>query len=125
MGEPGCAGVLQQRAEPQEESLVLEKKTRHVKVWNLALFSLWKDARSRLPELIPLIFTSALWGQCSVFSSPGGSEWLQSDGLWVAGVLCFLPEVPQVSPGSKVAAIADDCDIICLLTWQAIFYFSE
>ena len=25
---------------------------------------------------------------------------------------------------SMVAAIADECDILCLLIWQAIFHFS-
>ena len=46
----------------------------------------------------------------------------------MAGILCFLPEFPRGSPAHLwwlvVTAIADDCDIFCLLIWQAIFYFS-
>ena len=38
------------------------------------------------------------------------------------GILCFLPEVPQGSPVTKVAAIADDYKVLCLLIGQAIFY---
>ena len=47
----------------------------------------------RLSEISPLICTSFIWGQYSVFS---------------------YPEFPQGSP-SMVFVIADDCDILCLL----------
>ena len=51
----------------------------------------------RLTEIIPLICTSALWGQYPVFSHP---------------------ESPQGAPS---AVVADGCNILCLLTWQAAF----
>ena len=55
-------------------------------------------------EIIPLICISAVWGQYPVFSHP---------------------EFPLGSPALCCdAAIADDCDILYLLIWQAIFYFS-
>ena len=47
-----------------------------------------------------------------------------SDGCWLQ---VFFPScVPSglTSSPSVVAAIADDCDILCLLIWQEIFHFS-
>ena len=41
------------------------------------------------------------------------------------GMYSFLPEFPQGSPSHvwQLATISDDCDILCLLIWQAIFHF--
>ena len=52
----------------------------------LVFFSVWEDAKSGLTEIIPLICTSALWGQDPVFSHP---------------------EFPQHAP-LGLAAVADD-----------------
>ena len=44
----------------------------------------------------------------------------------MAGIL-ILSDLPQGSPAHHllaVAAIADDCEILCLLIWQAIFHLS-
>ena len=83
---------------------------------------------SGLTEIIPLICTSAVWSQYLVLWQP---QFPWGSPLGVAAVLkllhgrvlCFLPEFPQGSPELKVAAITSDCDILCLLIWQAIFYF--
>ena len=43
---------------------------------SLELFYAWEDAKSGLTEVIPLMCTSALWGQCPVLShheSPQGA----------------------------------------------------
>ena len=61
-----------------------------------------KMHESGLTDIIPLMCTSALWGQYPVFSHPEfpqGSprEWLQSEGGWMAGILSS-PEFPQGSP---------------------------
>ena len=58
---------------------------------------------SGLTETIPLICTSAIWGQYPVFSHPG--------------ILCFLPEFPQGSP----AHLRGDCDMLCLLIGRQYF----
>lgn len=71
-----------------------------VKEFNAILYEKMQEAG--LTEIIPLICTSALFCQYSLFSQP---------------------ELPQSSP-LQVAAIANDCDILCFLIWQAIFYFS-
>ena len=42
------------------------RKTRHLKLRNVALFYVWEDAK---PGLIPLIHTSDIWGQYAVFPS--------------------------------------------------------
>ena len=40
----------------------------------------------------------------------------------MAGTLCFLPEFPQGFQAWKwLQSLADDCDILCVLMWQAIF----
>ena len=78
-----------------------------------------KMQESVLTEIIPLIHDSAIWDQC-----PIGSY----------NVLYVLrnPEIPQGSPAhhswwlqSVVIAIADDWDILYLLVWQEIVYFSK
>ena len=50
----------------------------------------------------------------------------------MAGILCFLSKFPQGSPAhprrwlqSLVTMTVDDYDTLCLLTWQAIFHFSQ
>ena len=43
-----------------------------------------------------------------------------TEGLMV-GILCFHPEFLQGSPlGTEL--VADGCNILCILTWQAIFF---
>ena len=49
---------------------------------------------------------------CSLIASP----WLILFPSWVPSGLANSP--------SELAAIADDCDILCLLMWQAVFHFS-
>ena len=82
--------------------LLLIKEKRYLKLRNWALFYLWEDAReSRLTEIIPLICTSAIWGQHRVLSnpeSPGAHcrRWLQQlAARWWPP--CMYPELPQVS----------------------------
>ena len=36
----------------------------------LALFFVWEEAKSELTEIIPLMCTSAIWGQYPVLSHP-------------------------------------------------------
>jgi len=66
-------------------------------------------------ETIPLICTSAFWGQYPVFSHPEilrahCGEWLQSGGCSMPSIL-FLPEFPQGSLSLWRTVIADDCDV--------------
>ena len=53
-------------------------------------------------EIIPLICTSAVWGQYPVFlprEFPQGSPWGAAAVLWLLdGRYSFLPEFPQGSP---------------------------
>ena len=86
-----------------------------------------KMQESGLTEILPLICTSTIWGQYPVFSHP---EFPQGSPRGVAAVWWLpdgryssLPEFPQGSP-AHLAAITDDCDILCLLIWQAIFHLS-
>ena len=71
------------------------KKTRPLKLMSWAFFCVWEDASdSGLPEIIPLICTLAIWGQCTVLShpeSPQGSPlgWLSADGLVVAASFVY------------------------------------
>ena len=65
-------------------------------------------ARSGLSEIISLICTIAIWGQYPVFSHPE------------------FPQGLSVHP-LVVAAIADDCDILCLLnsTQYSIYQYAQ
>ena len=85
-----------------------------------------KRQESGLTEIIPLICTSANWGQYPVFSQ--GSLWGVAAVWWLRdGRYSLFPSrVPSGLTNSPwlVAAISDDCDILCLLIWQAIFHFS-
>ena len=85
-----------------------------------------KMQESGLTEIIPLICTSAIWGQYP------DTSWVSS-GLTqgVAAVWCLLdgrhsfqPWVSSADGSRWRAAIVDDCDILCLLIWQEIFHFS-
>ena len=90
---------------------------------NSALFYVWEYTRSGLTEIIPLLYAPV---SCAFhILKAHHQEWLQSDGCWMVDILCFLPEFPQGSLVWRweVAAVADDCDILYLLIWQAIFYF--
>ena len=71
---------------------------------------------SGLTKIIPLIRTSAVWGQYPVFSHPKvlrayHREWLQSEGCSMAGILSFLSSL-RAYQLMGVAAITDDCDIL-------------
>ena len=75
-----------------------------------------KMQESVLAEIMPLIRASAIWGQCPI----GSYNVLRNT------------ESPQDSPAhhwwwlqSVLIAIADHCDILYLLVWQEIFYFSK
>ena len=84
------------------------RKTRYLKFRNLAPFYVWEDARSGLPEIIPCIFTSAIWGQDpAVFTSPLPQilgdccrEQVQLNGGRIAGIVLLW------------AGIADCCDFL-------------
>ena len=67
--EPGYKEALQKRAGGLNlKSIFCElKKTRYPKLKNLALFCVGKLQKSRLTEIIPLIYISAIWGQYPVF----------------------------------------------------------
>ena len=83
---------------------------------------------SGLPEIIPVICNSAIWGQDPVLYS----EFLQSSlsrvaAIWwlLNGRYSFLPELPQGSPTYHV--VGYNCLWLwhtCLLIWQDIFHFS-
>lgn len=82
-----------------------------------------KMRESGFPEAIPLICTSAVWGQGPVFPHPElprarRGEWLQPDGCQLAGACSLLSSL------SGVAAAAGDCHILGLLGWQEMFCFS-
>ena len=75
-----------------------------------------------------LWYASQLSGMRCVFTSWASPGWGGSGcSLMAARLQVFLPSwVPSglTSSPSMVAAIADDCDILCLLMWQEIFHFS-
>ena len=75
-----------------------------------------------------LMCSSALWGQCPVLSHPelpqGSSQRVAAAWGLLDGRYSFLPVFPQNSPADIRAVIADDCDILCILMWQAIFHLS-
>ena len=84
-----------------------------------------KMQESGLTEIIPLICTSAIWGQCPVFPHP---EFPQGCSLMAAGWQVFFPSwVPSglTSSQSVEATTADGCGILCSLIWQGIFHFSS
>ena len=60
-----------------------------------------KTQESGLTEVIPLICTSVIWGQFSVFSHPEyslGSSWGVVAARWLlGGTYSVLPEFPQGS----------------------------
>ena len=82
-----------------------------------------------LTEIIPLLGISALWGLYPVFSHPEGSPSGVAVVSWLLdGKYSLFPsQVPSGLLGSPLegAAITDDRDILCLLVWPAVFYFSH
>ena len=130
-GEPGYVGVLQQRAgSVNVKRLLLIKKTRYVKLRNLVLFCVWEGARvwvhwnhsfdMHLSSLRPVscVFTSwvssglTVGRACSLMAA----RWQVFFPTWVPSGLTSSPQAG--------AAIADDCDVLCLLIRQAIFHLS-
>ena len=92
-GEPGCIGVLQQKAGSRNIKRLLLIKENHTP------FCVWEGAR--------------VW-----------AHWNYSFDMHLSylGPCALYPEFPQGSHWR--AAIADDCDILCLLIWQEISHFS-
>lgn len=92
---------------------------------NLVLFCIWEDASGWAHWIIPLMYALVIWGQCPVLSHPKGSPSGMTAVWWLLdGRYPFFPSwVPSGLTCSEVAAIADDCDILCLLLRQATFYF--
>ena len=81
-----------------------------------------KVQESGLTEILPFVCISAVRGQYPVFSHPEfpqGSPWGVAVVCWLVdgGIFSFL--------SSLVAAIAGDCDSLCLLIWQETFHFSH
>ena len=88
-----------------------------------------KMQESGLTEIIPLICTPAIWGQYPVFSYPEflqGSPWEVAAVRWWldTGTLSFLSPLRSLQLTIAGGCISDDCDTLCLLTWQEIFHFS-
>ena len=76
--------------------LIKENQIYQVKEFSTFLYM---GKRTEVTETIPLICTSALWGQCPVLShseAPQGTLWLRllTARLWAS---CFCPEFPQSS----------------------------
>ena len=89
-----------------------------------------KIQKSWLTEIIPLIWRNLSGAYilcCPILSffSAQHKERLQSDGCSMAGILFFLSSTGLTCSPSLVSAIADDCDILCLLIRQEIFHFSR
>ena len=93
---------------------------------------------SRLTEIIPLICTSALWGQYPLFSHPefpypefpqvhhwGWLQRLTARCAWQWAARLSPSWVPSgLTVWAAVMWWLDGCNILCLLMWQAVFYFS-
>ena len=97
------------------------KKTRHLRLRNLALFYVWEDARAWLTE-IPWTYTSATWGLYPVLSHPESPQDAPWQGVGGRNILCLLicqgiffthtvmAERVSLSPVSKGS-------VCCLLAW--------
>ena len=84
-----------------------------------------KMQESGFTEIISFDMYSSLYDKYPVFLYPEfsqGSLW-GVVAVWMVDILSWDPLGLPSSP-SMVAAIANDCDILCLLTWQEIFHFS-
>ena len=93
---------------------------------------MWEDARVWAEWSHSFDMHLSFLGQYPVFSHPEfplGSPWGVAAVWWLLdGRYSLFPSwVPSGLTSSLLAviAIADDCDILCLLIWQAIFYFSR
>ena len=104
------------------------KKTRHLKLMNVALFHLWEGENhwacwnhSFDRHLSYLRSVSPSW----VFSGCTSGERLQ----WLDGSvvnILFLSWVPSgLTVWVAVLGWLDGCNILSLLTWQATFFYSE
>ena len=81
--------------------------------------------RSGLTEIISLTYISVIWGQYPVFSHPVSLELTIGNGYSLAARLLNYPRVHQLTSSLPAeAAITDDSEILCVLTWQATFHFS-
>ena len=74
-----------------------------------------------LAEITPFICTSVIWGQYPVFSHPEILSMHYWGGCSV-GIL-FPTRVPSgLTVREAVMLWVDGCNILCLLTWQVIFF---
>ena len=122
--------VLQQKAGSLNFKRLLLKKTRYLKWRNLVLFYIWEDARVwahwnhsfdvHLSYLGPVSCVCTSWVSSELIVGSGCS-------LMAARWQAFFPSrIPSrlTSSPLAVAAITDDCDILCLPIGPAIFHFS-
>ena len=96
------------------------------------LFYVWEDVRAWAQWSHSFDMHLSFLGQYPVFSHPEfplGSPWGVAAVWWLLdGRYSLFPSwVPSGLTSSLLAvvAIADDCDILCLLIWQATFCFSR
>ena len=85
-----------------------------------------KMQESGLTEITPWICTSAIWGQSLLLSHPeflpgAPCGWLQELTARWQVFFSSLNSFRARQLTDCGLAIADDCDILCLLIWQAIF----
>ena len=89
-----------------------------------------KMQESGLTKIIPLMCTSALWGQYLVFSQP---EFPQGSLQGVAAIWWLLDGryslFPSWVPSGLTSSLLEGCNHwwswhLCLLIWQAMFYLS-
>ena len=99
---------------------VNKKKTRYLKLGNLTLFYVWEAAGiwAHWNMICQLSGAMTLCFHIQSFLKLHLREWLPSDGCLMAGSLLSPLRDHHCGNGG---AIANDCDILCLWIWQAIF----
>ena len=127
--EPGDIEVLQQRTGSLNVKNFLLKKTRYPKLRNLTLFYVWEDSGVWAQWNLSFdMFLSYLEPVSCAFPS-----WVSSGLTIGSGCSLVIVRWQIVFPSGVSseltslrwrAAIADNCGILCILIWQAIFHLS-
>ena len=86
-GELRYTGVLKERASSRNKRLLLITESLVSQVKEFGAFLYGKMQRSGLTEIVPLIFTSAIWGQHPGFSQPEFPQGLLLGGAAVCWLL--------------------------------------
>ena len=62
-----------------------KRKAKYLKLRNLVVFYVWDIAKTGLTEILPSLYTSAVWGSVCVFTSSVSSERTFGSGWALSG----------------------------------------